>query len=30
LSRGAKRQLGMGGLAPVCLKILSSPKKRRG
>lgn len=29
LSRGAKRQLGMDGLAPVCLKILSSPRKRR-
>lgn len=28
LSRGAKRKLGMGGLAPVCLKIISSPRRR--
>lgn len=30
LSRGAKRKLGMDGLAPVCLKIISNPRKRRG
>ncbi|MBX2804380.1 MAG: septal ring lytic transglycosylase RlpA family protein [Hyphomicrobiales bacterium] len=29
LSRGAKRKLGMGGLAQVCLKVLGKSKRRR-